>query len=122
MVANELKNKYMVFGNLASFSLELNGKNIEKVQSYKYLGNMINSTRFSSGDIFKGNSDYHCNKARQSVLAMMNKIKSLEIPASTVLHLYQTIVQPVLVYGSDIWGSPQEVWPKWTRFSIGSSD
>ena len=34
----------------------------------------------------------------------MNKIKSLEIPAWTVLHLYQTIVQPVLVYGSDIWG------------------
>ena len=104
MVANELKTKYMVFGNLASFSLELNGKNIEKVQSYKYLGNMINSTRLSSGDIFKGNSDYLCNKARQSVFAMMNKIKSLEIPASTVLHLYQTIVQPVLVYGSDIWG------------------
>ena len=34
MVANELKTKYMVFGNLASFSLELNGKNLEKVQSY----------------------------------------------------------------------------------------
>ena len=47
--------------------------------------------------------DYLCNKARQSVFAMMNKIKMLEIPPSTVLHLYQTIVQPVLVYGSDIW-------------------
>ena len=62
---------------------------------------MINSTRLSSGDIFKGNSDYICNKARQSVFAMRNKIKSLEIP---VIHLYQTIVQPVLVHGSDIWG------------------
>ena len=45
MVANELKTKYMVFGNLASSPLELYGKNLEKVQSYKYLGNMINSTR-----------------------------------------------------------------------------
>ena len=77
MVANELKTKYMVFGNLASFSLELNGKNLENVQSYKYLGNMINSTSLSSGDISKGNSDYLCNKARQSVFAMMNTIKSL---------------------------------------------
>ena len=61
----------MVFGNLASFSLELNGSNLEKVQSYKYLGNMINminSTRLSSGDIFKWNSGYLCNKARQSVI------------------------------------------------------
>ena len=68
MVANELKTKYMVFGNLASFSSELNGKNLEKAQSHKYIGNMINSTRLSSGDILKGNSDYLCNKARQSVL------------------------------------------------------
>ena len=41
MVANKLKTKYMVFGNLDSFTLELNGKNLEKVQSFMYLGNII---------------------------------------------------------------------------------
>ena len=34
----------------------------------------------------------------------MNKIKNLDVPAPTVLHLYQTMIQPVLVYGSDVWG------------------
>ena len=104
MVANELKTKYMVFGNLNTFSLKLHGKNLEKVSSYKYLGNIINSTRLLSSDIFKENADYLCNKARQSVFAMMNKIKNLDVPAPTVLHLYQTMIQSVLVYGSDVWG------------------
>ena len=57
MVANELMTKYEVFGNLSNFLLELNGKNLEKVQSYKYLGNIINSTCLSSRAIFKWNSD-----------------------------------------------------------------
>ena len=57
MVANELMTKYVVFGNLSNFLLELNGKNLEKVQSYKHLGNIINSTCLSSRAIFKWNSD-----------------------------------------------------------------
>ena len=130
MVANELKSKYMVSGNLNTFSLKLNGKNLEKVSSYKYLGNIINSTRLVSSDIFKENADYWCNKARQSVFAMVNKIKNSDIPAPTVLHLYQTMIQPVLVYGSDVWGvtkiGPTEAhkvfnwfddgWGKWVCF------
>ena len=67
MVANELKTKYMVFGKLKDFSLELNGKYIEKVSSYEHLGNIISCTRLLPGDIFKKNADYLCNKARQSV-------------------------------------------------------
>ena len=69
-----------------------------------YIVNIINSTRLVSSDIFKENADYLCNKARQFVFAMMNKIKNLNVPAPTVLHLYQTMIQPVLVYGSDVWG------------------
>ena len=104
MVANELKTKYMVFGKLNDFSLQLNGKHIEKVSSYKYLGNIISCTRLLSGDVFKENADYLCNKARQSVFAMIGKLKNLDVPTRTILYLYQTLVQPVLVYGSDVWG------------------
>ena len=41
-----------------TFSLKLNGKNLEMVSSYKYLGNIIDSTRLVSSDIFKENADY----------------------------------------------------------------
>ena len=108
MVTNELKTKYMVVGNLNTFSLKLNGINLEKVSSYKYLGNIINSTRLVSSDIFKENADYLCNKARQPVFAMMNKIKNLDVPAPSVLHLYQTMIQPVPV--------KQWWWGKWVCF------
>ena len=35
---------------------------------------------------------------------MMNKLRHLDIPTKTILHLHQTMVQPVLVYVSDVWG------------------
>ena len=100
MVANELKTTYVVFGNLNTFSLKLNGKNLE-MSSYEYQGNIINSTRVLW--YIQRNTDYLCYKTRQSVFSMINKIKNLDIPAPTVLHLYQTLLQSVLVHGSDVW-------------------
>ena len=41
MLANETKTKYMVFGKETHFSLNLNGKVLEKVRSHKCLGNII---------------------------------------------------------------------------------
>ena len=46
----------MFFFKLNAFS-QINGKNLEKVSSYKYLGNKSNCTRLLSGDIFKENAD-----------------------------------------------------------------
>ena len=103
-VANEFKTKYMFFGKLNDFSLQLNGKYIEKVSSYKYMGNIISCTCLLSGDIFEENADYLCNKAHQSVFAMIDRLKNLDVPTRTILYLNQTLVQPVLVYGSDVWG------------------
>ena len=73
MVANELKTTHMFFGKLNDFSLQLNGKHMEKVSSYKYLRNIISCTRLLSGDVFKENADYLCIKARQSVFAVIVK-------------------------------------------------
>ena len=41
------------------------------------------------------------HKARQPVFAMMNNVKNLNVPTKSILHLYLTIVKPVLVYGND---------------------
>ena len=64
MLANETKTKYMVFGKETHFSLNLNGKLREKVRSHKCLGNIISEKRTITGDIFGGNYDYLCDKAR----------------------------------------------------------
>ena len=104
MLANETKTKYMVFGKETHFSLNLNGKLLEKVRSHKCLGNIISEKKPITGDIFGGNYDYLCDKARQSTFAMLSKVKNLKIPPRCTSYMYQNLVQPILLYGSDIWG------------------
>ena len=100
------KTKYMVFWKTNDFSLVLNGKPIDRVTSYKYLGNIINSTCQPNGNIFSENAEYLSNKARQSAMINLNTLKNAgNIPPKSMLHLYQTMIQPVLLYGSDIWGT-----------------
>ena len=88
MVANELKTKYMFFEKLNDYSLQLNGKHLEKDSSHRYVGNMISCNRLLSGDILKENSDFLCNKTRQSVFAMIGKLTNLDEPTRTILFLY----------------------------------
>ena len=105
MIANETKTKYMVFGKTNDFSLVLNGKPIDRVTSYKCFGNIINSTCQPNGNIFSESAEYLSNKARQSAMINLNKLKNAgNIPPKSMLHLYKTMIQPVLLYGSDIWG------------------
>ena len=35
---------------------------------------------------------------------MLNKTKSLHIPPHCTSYMYQSLIQPILLYGSDIWG------------------
>ena len=35
---------------------------------------------------------------------MLNKTKSLHIPPQCTSYMYQSLIQPILLYGSDIWG------------------
>ena len=104
MVTNEIKTKYMAFGKIKDVKLKLNGKLLEQVQSYKCLGNIISSTKTVTGDIFGENYEYLCEKARKSTFAMLNKTKSLHIPPQCTSYMYQSLIQPILLYGSDIWG------------------
>ena len=45
-----------------------------------------------------------CDKARQSAFAMLNKVKHLSIQSRRTFHMYQRLVQPILLYGSDVCG------------------
>ena len=94
----------MAFGKIKDVKLKLNGKLLEQVQSYKCLGNIISSTKTVTGDIFGENYEYLCEKARKSTFAMLNKTKSLHIPPQCTSYMYQSLIQPILLYGSDIWG------------------
>ena len=105
MIANEIKTKYMVFGNSPDFELKLNGKPIERVKSSKCLGIMVNSIKTITGDIFSENAEYLKDKARQSIFSFLNRIKRIGLPSPKCLFdLYECLSQPILLYGSDLWG------------------
>ena len=106
MIVNELKTKLMVFGNGDRGDVTFNGNLLKWVDKYKYLGNIINSIKNINGDIFKENSSYLCDKARKAIFAFFRKTKKFgTLSPELMVKAYQTLIQPILLYGSDIWGS-----------------
>ena len=105
MIANEIKTKFMVFGKCENFELKLNGKPIKRVASSKCLGIMVNSITCITGDIFSKNPEYLKGKARQSIFSYLNRIKRIGSPSpKCMFNLYECLSQPILLYGSDLWG------------------
>ena len=105
-IANTIKTKYMVFGNLKDVKLFFNGKEIEQV---KYVGNMFASTKISKGDVFSENYQYLYDKAQKNIFSLFSKTKGIS-PLSPKLRLYlfDSLVRPVLTYGSGLWGTSKK--------------
>ena len=105
MIVNELKTKIMVFGNGSKSDIFFNGDKLKWVDQYKYLGNIISSIKVANGDIFKNTYSYLVDKARKAIFLFFKKAKSFGVlPPSLMIKAYQTLIQPILLYGSDVWG------------------
>ena len=106
MVVNEIKTKFMVYGASEDISLHLNGNKLDQVDRYKSLGNILNSIKTTRGDMFRYNTDYLNCRARKAVFGIKQKLKHLgNIPPSHWFHIYESMIEPILIYGSDIWGA-----------------
>lgn len=96
----------MVYGNLENVSLYFNDQPLEQVTQYKYLGNIVKSVNRATSDIFADNYNYLCNKARGSIYSIQKKIKNGgSLSPNLMINLFDSLVRPVLTYGSAIWGS-----------------
>ena len=105
MIVNELKTKVMAFGKCDVIKVHFNGKIIEQVTKYKYLGNIITSVSTAQGDIFRDNYDYLFSQAQKAVFTMKNKLRHLgSLPPRLMFYLFDSLVRPILLYGSDVWG------------------
>ena len=106
MIVNETKPKVMVCGSASrDIVVKFNDKVLDVVDQYKYLGNLMNSVKRGNQDVFGANYQYLCNKARQAVFAMFKRLKNIgALPIKIMIFLFQSLIKPVLVYGSDVWG------------------
>ena len=105
-IVNLIKTKIMIFGNFSQEpNVYFNGRPIEVVQCYKCLGNVVNTIKTSSGDLFKMNKEYLCNKARGAIFSLMKKTRCIApLPPKCMFYMFEAMIEPILMYGSDVWG------------------
>ena len=56
--------------------------------------------------MFRCNVKHINNKARGAVFGIRQKVKNIgNLPPTHWLHIYESMIEPVLLYGSDLWGA-----------------
>ena len=66
---NEMKTRCMILGHNGNLNLKFNGKYIEKVKNYKYLGNIFRSVSRVSEDIFCDTYPFLCGQGQRAILS-----------------------------------------------------
>ena len=106
IIVNEMKTKVVVYGSASrNIQIKFDYKILDRVDQYKYLGNLVKSVKKCNEDIFGENSQYLCSKARQAIFASFKHLKHVGILLAHIMYLFELLVKPVLVYGSEIWGT-----------------
>ena len=104
---NTCKTKIMIFNKrfIITPVIEhffMNGTEVEKTESYKYLGVFISS----SNARFGYNHSYIINKAMRSIASLRDKIRHClknHVSFRLQMRLFDSHIQPILDYGSEIW-------------------
>ena len=67
IIVNETKTKSMCFGTGEECDVYFNGKLIQQVRRYKYLGTIVRCTKRINQGIFSENSSFVCDKSRKAI-------------------------------------------------------
>jgi hypothetical protein len=100
---NTAKTKIVIFskGRVTKYTPWVLGDEVLEVQDdYTYLGTTFN---------YNGNYDKAIAKqvtqAKRAMYSMVGKARKLGLPIDIQLHLFDTLILPILLYGCEVWGS-----------------
>ncbi len=99
---NSDKSKVMIFskGKIRNIpKLTFNNNDIEVVFEYKYLGIIFNF----NGSFVKAKK-HLVNLATKAMYGLITKARKFNLPIDLHLHLFDTLVLPIMLYGCEIWG------------------
>ena len=66
-------------------------------------GYIIRPTTICSGDILKEKSRFLCNRARNAIFGIFQKLRKIgALPPKLMLYIFDTIIKPILLFGSDV--------------------
>ncbi len=98
---NNVKSKCMTFyKNNSKYknTFHINKVPLENVTEYTYLGITINAACN-----FKETLNMLSAKANRALLALNNKCKIKYLPIKIALKLFDSLISPILLYGSEVW-------------------
>lgn len=97
---NTDKTKIMVIGkNNTQTKIQLNGQELEQVDSFKYLGVTIQKDGQNEAEI-----NNRIESANKVYFALSNTfVRKKEVSKKTKLTVYNTIFKPILTFGSESW-------------------
>lgn len=99
---NVLKTKVLIFnksGKLIQNTFSFGNDVLENVRHYRYLGVYFSASgcfNFGQEDIFK--------RSMKASFKLTKLTTSGEPSVNTSLHLYDHLIKPIVLYGSEIWG------------------
>ena len=102
MSVNTQKTKVVIFGQKQSkkeSAFSFGDLKVEVVSEYTYLGVTINS----NGNFAKGVAQLKTQACR-AMFSVLKKARKLSLSVDVQLHLFDSIVLPVALYGSEVWG------------------
>ena len=100
---NVIKTKVLIFnklGRLLDSKFYFKETCLENVRHYRYLG-----VHFSASGIFNFAQDDIFKKSMKASFKLTKLITTGEPSINTSLHLYDHLVKPIVLYGSEIWGT-----------------
>ena len=107
MSVNEIKTKCMAVGSKCAtvMNLSFNSNEIEQVTQYMCLGVIVKSIRKNTEDMFANNHPYLCDQGRKALFGILHRLRSITpVPPKVMFELFNTVVKPILIYGSDVCG------------------
>lgn len=95
---NVSKTKVMVVGKANKAQVKLGGQKVEVVKVYKYLGLML------SRDLkWTEHVSYIVDKVKRRMAQSYRLLSNKDLVPSTRLHLYSSLILPVMSYGAGLW-------------------
>ena len=76
-----------------------NGKEIEIVKEFNYLGVLFSRTGTFSPEI-----KYNAQKAANAMYEVLRKERRFNMSVKCQIDLFNKLIKPILLYGSEVWG------------------
>ena len=98
---NYKKTKFMTFSrsnHKEKHTFTISNNMLENTNEYKYLGSTINKKGYLSPTL----EDLSC-KAKRAIYSLNSKISIRFLLLKTLLKLFDSLISPILLYGSELW-------------------